>query len=165
MLASSRLDNRSKGRNVRQIHRIAAAMGIAFIGVVGLELSAGAASANYAGTTTTTTTVPTTTPPTVVPGTSPNTYDVTVGNSVAGQICPTPPFTDGATVSFFIGTTPAGTGTASGGCVNFTGTASDPHLSINGGPAIAVVYGANTVTATGADATGGTGLRPGLHGR
>jgi hypothetical protein len=54
------------------------------------------------------------------------------------------------------GTTAAATKAEANGCTTFGVVVSDPHLTVNGGPAVAVDRGANDIVSTGTSSSGGT---------
>jgi hypothetical protein len=65
-------------------------------------------------------------------------------------------YTPGSTVSLsFLGTTQTATADATTGLLTLKLSATDPSLSVNGGAFQAAVYGVNTITATGNNASGG----------
>ena len=65
-------------------------------------------------------------------------------------------FAPGATVSIsFLGTTQSATADASTGILTLNLSATDPSLAVNGGAFQTAVYGNNTITATGLNASGG----------
>ncbi len=67
-------------------------------------------------------------------------------------------FLPGSTVQIFLAGQLAATVTVpASGSFTVTVAVTDPHISINGGPLIAVPYGANSVTATGTAASGQPG--------
>ena len=63
-------------------------------------------------------------------------------------------FPPGASVTITVNGTPAATVTAdANGFVTFTVSVSDPHISVNGGPLIAVPFGSNAFTLSGGGVT------------
>lgn len=73
----------------------------------------------------------------------------TVGQTVTFTACG---FKPGSTVTVSSG---GGTMTANAsGCVTVTVKVSDPHISVNGGPLVAVNYGPNTIVLTGVNPVG-----------
>ena len=117
-------------------------VGVASIGILGLQGAAGADS-GYPGTTTTVGSANQTGP------------SQTPGSSFSGTVCG---FAPGSTVTFSVGGASAGTATAgSNGCDTFTGAVSNAlSLTINGGTPIPVTLGTVVITASGTSSTGGT---------
>jgi hypothetical protein len=56
----------------------------------------------------------------------------------------------------FAGTTLTGVSADANGLISVSVSGEDPQLSFNGGPYMTAVYGVNTLTATGTNASGGT---------
>jgi hypothetical protein len=137
---------------VRNLKSVAAIMGVAAISVLGLQGAAGADSGSngYPGTT-----VTANDNGTAVTTVITQAVGSTFTETACGFAVTTPP----GTVTF---TVDGGTLTASSepvgddGCVTFTGTVTDPHLSIDGGPAIEIAYGNSTITASGIGPNGNT---------
>jgi hypothetical protein len=119
--------------NVRYLHRLAVVVGSLTIGVLGFQGVAGAAG---------------------YPGPITGSITETIGATFAGTWCN---FAPGTTVTFSVNGSPDGTATADAkGCVTFSVSVTDPHLAVNGGTPIAAVFGANSVSGTGAAAGGGS---------
>lgn len=79
------------------------------------------------------------------------------GSPVSASLGETCAFTPNSPVSLNFGSTSVSGVTADGnGLINVSVSGEDPHLSFNGGPYLAAVYGVNTLTATGTNASGGT---------
>jgi hypothetical protein len=77
-----------------------------------------------------------------------------VGTSFSVTACG---FAHGTAVTVSVdGTTAAATNAESTGCTTFGVVVSDPHLTVNGGPAVAVDRGANDIVSTGMSSSGGT---------
>jgi hypothetical protein len=68
------------------------------------------------------------------------------------------PFTPGSTVALTVNGAAYGTATApaDGSALDLVIATTDPHLAINGGPAVAVNFGVNTVGASGPSPSGAT---------
>jgi hypothetical protein len=120
-----------------------AGLGVALTFVA--PLSAGA-DTGYPGTTTTT----------AAQSVVPQIINLTipVGSSQSPTLCGWEP---GAALTIVINGTTAGTFSAdSSGCLVITYSATDPHLSANGGPAVSAVYGSNISVITGEGNNGST---------
>ena len=123
---------------MHMIHRAAATLLLATLGVVGLQGVVGAQG--YPGT--------------LVGADSTITLvNQTVGSTFTITACG---YANGSTVTIVVNGTADATVTAEGGCVSFTGVVTDPHLAIDGGTPISVAYGDSTVTAVGVGPLGGT---------
>jgi hypothetical protein len=138
---------------MRQISKLAAIIGIATIGVLGLQGAAGAQS-GYPGPTTTTTTTPAEV--TVQANGTTTTATVTVGPGgsevVTADVCG---YAKGSAVTVTVdGTVVYVSAAGSNGCLFLTITISDPSISINGSPAVTVPYGTATIAASGVSPTG-----------
>jgi hypothetical protein len=127
-------------------------MGVAAISVLGLQGAAGADSGanGYPGTTVTANDN----------GTAVTTIITqAVGSTFTETACgfAPPPPTNVVTLTIDGGTLGSTTEDAgSDGCITFTGTVTDPHLSVDGGTPVEVAYGNSTVTASGVGPTGAT---------
>jgi hypothetical protein len=132
--------------------RIGSAVAVAALGVSGL-IFALPGTAGAAGSTS---------PPTAGVATSCST-STTINVSVAStnsapattSLTSTCAFTPGSTVSLSVlGATQTATADGTTGLLTLTLAATDPTLSVNGGAFQTAVYGVNTVTATGTNASG-----------
>jgi hypothetical protein len=77
-----------------------------------------------------------------------------VGTSFSVTACG---FAQGTAVTVAVnGTTAAAVNAEANGCATFGVAVSDPHLTVNGGPAVAVTQGSNDIVSTGTSSRGGT---------
>lgn len=136
---------------MRSLRRAAVAGMVAALGALGLSFGVAATTAVSAGAQTTSNAA----------GYPPPTGSTVVTNGASvtcavGQTCTYSMggFPPGASVTISVNGTPAAVVTAdANGFVTFTVTVSDPHISINGGPAISVPAGANTISLSGGAVT------------
>jgi hypothetical protein len=77
-----------------------------------------------------------------------------VGTSFSVTACG---FAHGTAVAVAVnGTTAAAMRAEANGCATFGVVVSDPHLTVNGGPAVAIDQGSNHIVSTGTSSSGGT---------
>jgi hypothetical protein len=128
---------------VKQLCRMAVAVGALLVSLFALSGPAGAAPPGY--------------PPSTGSNTSCS-VSVSVVLRTTITVTVTCTFAPGKTITITLNGAPYSTATApASGVLIETFTATDPHISLNGGPAVATSYDAvNTFVATGANPSGGT---------